>query len=178
MSGRIAVLLADRSKTATKVQKKKKTPVFSGSWFTSGRRVFSLEKYTFLCWLLSFTKKLDEAQDPDVMGNETGSAKIFFAATQALPIFFWPVPVPSGKKYGAINSRPGKFFAGDFWSGQNVTARPLLPGKFRCDSRLGPGNFLIAGMNAPDRSGRALFGLARPLSYRLRVWGGARAGTG
>ncbi len=29
MSGRIAVLLADRSKTATKVQKTKETPVFS-----------------------------------------------------------------------------------------------------------------------------------------------------
>lgn len=29
MYGRIAVLLADRSKTATKVQKTKKTPVFA-----------------------------------------------------------------------------------------------------------------------------------------------------
>jgi hypothetical protein len=46
-------------------------------------------------------------------------------------------------------------------------------GKFQCDSRLGPGNFfLIEGMNAPDRSGRVLLGLARLLSYMLR-WGGA-----
>jgi len=37
----------------------------------------------------------------------------------------------------------------------------------------GPGNFLNAGMNAPDRSGRVLLGLARPFSYRLRAVGGA-----
>ena len=50
---------------------------------------------------------------------------------------------------------------------------PLLPGKIRCDSYLWPGNFLIAGMNAPDQSGRVLLGQARPLSYRPRGRGGA-----
>ncbi|MDP3395675.1 MAG: hypothetical protein Q8S57_03255 [Methanoregula sp.] len=41
----------------------------------------------------------------------------------------------------------------------------------------GPGNFLITGMNAPDRSGRVLLGLAHPLSYRPRAVGRGRAGT-
>ena len=53
-----------------------------------------------------------------------------------------PVHDPAGKNPARPElMRPGKFFAGDFWSGQNFTARPLLPGKFRCDSRLGPGKF-------------------------------------
>jgi len=37
----------------------------------------------------------------------------------------------------------------------------------------GLGNFLIAGMNAPDRYGRVLLVLAHPLSYRPHGWGGA-----
>ncbi|MDO8872822.1 MAG: hypothetical protein Q7V05_08860 [Methanoregula sp.] len=76
--------------------------------------IFTSGKYTFLCWLLLLTKKLDEAQDPDVMGNETGSAKIFFAATQALPFFFWLVPVPSGNKLRRVQFPAREIFAGDF----------------------------------------------------------------
>jgi hypothetical protein len=41
----------------------------------------------------------------------------------------------------------------------------------------GPGNFLIAGMNALDRSGRVLLGLAHPLLYRPHAVGRGRAGT-
>ena len=63
MSGCIAVLLADRSKTATKVQKKKETPVFR-------IMVHVREIYASMLVVVVY-EKLDKARDPYVMGNET-----------------------------------------------------------------------------------------------------------
>jgi hypothetical protein len=63
------VFLADRFKTAAGGSGIKKI-LFLGSVIRWRWAFFTLENYTFLCWLL-LTKKPDEARDPDVMGNET-----------------------------------------------------------------------------------------------------------
>ena len=64
------VLLADRSKTATKVQKTKKTPVFRIMVHVGERCFFVGEIYVSMLAIVVYEKP-DEARDPDVMGNET-----------------------------------------------------------------------------------------------------------
>jgi len=72
--------------------------------------------------------------------SRAGGRAVLLPAGSIRKIFFLPAHDPAEK----TPSRPelkrlGKFYAGDFWSGQKFMARPVLPGKFRCDSRLGPG---------------------------------------